>query len=75
MANVPWEKRSEMDWVADLRCRRCENLDPERILPDMDREEALMATLDCPSCELEEGEEVVESTLKKYRSPSGRSSA
>ena len=57
-----------MDWVADMRCWRCECLDPERTLPSMCREEALEATLTWPSCELVEGLKVVESTLRKLRS-------
>ena len=54
------------DYEADMRCRRCECLDYGRLLPDMSsREEALEATLTCPSCDLEDGLVVIESTLKK----------
>ena len=54
-----------VNWEAKMRCRQCTNEEEGRILYEMSKEEALEARLDCPSCELDEGLVVIESTLKR----------
>ena len=57
-------KETRMNWTADMMCPLCTYTDTNRSLDDMTREEALQATLDCPSCETKEAQlEVIEATL------------
>ena len=52
-------------WETDMECQRCSYLDEGRSLSDMSEEEVLGVTLKCPSCDLEEGLVVVESSLRR----------
>jgi hypothetical protein len=52
-----------MEWLTDMRCKNCQYVDEGRGLPDLSRQEALIATLACPNCDTQDGLEVINRTL------------